>query len=105
MSARKETELAVRLDALGIAAAELAATVRRPVEDVEAWVAGAAEPDAEAKVLLRILDDDADALRRVEQLRRAFRRTWEGDHAAQDTATETVGPAVRDGERYGSAGA
>lgn len=102
MPSRKSTStaLADKLDKLGVAPDEIASVIRRPVDEVSDWYSGDAEPDADALVLLRFLDDDADALRRVEQLRHTFTRTWEGDNAAQSTATETVGPAVRDGERY-----
>ncbi len=61
--------LADRLDALGIEPNELATIIRRPVEEVESWVAGDAEPDAEAGVLLRVLGDDHRAALAVERVR------------------------------------
>lgn len=69
MTARKETELADRLAALGISAAELAAIVRRPVAEVETWIEGDAEPDAEARILLRVLDQDHVAELAAERVR------------------------------------
>jgi len=48
--------LAERLETLGISAPELAVIVRRTVEDVEALIEGA-EPDAETRILLRLVMD------------------------------------------------
>lgn len=62
MTPRKETELSARLVALNITPAELAAIITRPVDDVAAWVAGDAEPDPEAKILLRLVIDPARTL-------------------------------------------
>ena len=92
--------LSDRLAELEISPAELAAIVGREVEEGEDWIENG--PSAKGKIMLRFLAADADALRRVEQLRRTFIRTWAGDHAAQRTATETVGPPVRDGARTGA---
>jgi hypothetical protein len=80
---RKPTSnpLADKLDRLGIAPKELAGVIRRPVDEVGDWYDGTAKPDADALVLLRFLDDDTDALRRVEQLRRTRTQTLEGDGA------------------------
>jgi len=70
MSKQKQASpLATRLDELGISAVELAAIIRRPVEDVEAWIAGDTEPDGEARILLRVLDDDHVATLAAERVR------------------------------------
>jgi hypothetical protein len=62
VSARKQTALAERLTTLGITPEELAAIVRRPIEEVESWVFGKTEPDASGRILLRIVTDPARAL-------------------------------------------
>ncbi len=69
--------LAQRLAELSISVEECAAVVKRPVELVRTWIDNG--PDTEGIVLLRFLDDDADALRRVEQLRRTHTTTLRGD--------------------------
>lgn len=74
--------LAARLDALGIEAGELAAIIRRPVDEVAAWVAGDAEPDAEARVLLRVLSDDHIATLAVQRVRDRWTADLRGDGAA-----------------------
>jgi hypothetical protein len=74
---RRQTELAAQLDALGITPTELAALVGRPVEEVEGWIAKG--PDAAAKVRLRFLLNELDAIRRVEQLRRTYSQSLAGD--------------------------
>lgn len=76
---RTPSPLAARLDALGIEAAELAAIIKRDPAEVAAWIDGSAEPDAEAAVLLRVLDDDADALRRVQRVRNMRTQPLKGD--------------------------
>ncbi len=73
--------LTSRLDELGITPAEVAQIVKRPIELVEAWIDTG--PDTEGVVLLRFLSDDADALRRVDQLRRTHTRNLRGDGATQ----------------------
>ena len=84
MTARKETELAARLAELDITPAELATIIRRPADEVAAWVAGDAEPDGEAKILLRIVTDPerahAAALA-VQRVRDGFTRDMRGDAA------------------------
>lgn len=53
---KRKSELASRLAALNISGDELAAILRRPAEDVAKWIDGG-EPDAEAKILLRLIMD------------------------------------------------
>lgn len=84
------TELAARLAELEIAAAELAAIIRRPVEQVEAWVAGDAEPDADARVLMRVLSDDHRAALAVQRVRDGWTANLQGD-AATFAGIETPG--------------
>lgn len=78
------TELAARLAALDIDAAEVAAIIRRPVDEVEAWVAGDAEADAEARILLRIFmdPDRAHAAQlAAERVRSSYIRDMRGEAA------------------------
>ena len=82
MTPRKKTELASRLDALGIDAPTLAAIVRRSVEEVTTWIENG--PDAEAKVLLRVLDNPAAAELAAEQVRNTYTRTLESDAERRD---------------------
>lgn len=77
----RNSTLADRLAALAITPEELAAIVKRPVEEVGRWVK-AETLGGEAAVLLRFLADDADALRRVNQLRRTDTTNLAGDGAA-----------------------
>lgn len=77
----KQSALAERLEALAITVEEVAAVCRVEVEDVERWVKAEAL-GGEAAVSLRWLADDADALRRVGQLRRTQTRSMGGDGAA-----------------------
>lgn len=79
MSTRKPSPLAERLAELSITADELAAIVKRDPAEVAAWIDGSTEPDAEAAVLLRVLDDDADALRRVQRVRNKRTQPLKGD--------------------------
>jgi hypothetical protein len=77
--------LAARLGVLDIDAAEVAAIVRRPVEDVEAWIAGDAEPDAEARVLLRLFMDPERthaAQLAAERVRNSYTDNLAGDGVA-----------------------
>jgi hypothetical protein len=83
------TPLAARLTELHIEPRELAALVRRPVEDVQKWLADG--PDAEGAILTRFLADDTDALRRVNQLRRTHTRNLSGDGATQAGVTVPYG--------------
>lgn len=102
MPSRKLSPLAARLAQLEITAAEVARIASVSVETVEDWIENG--PDAEGKVLTRWLADDADALRRVAQIRRTFHRNYaEGDRSALKLSTTTVGPPVRDGAHYGGA--
>jgi hypothetical protein len=73
--------LKARIDALGISPPELAALVRRPLDEVENWLT-TKQLGGEAAVLIRFLADPEDAHRRVEQLRRTVTRSLEGDGAA-----------------------
>ena len=106
-SRRKETELAARLDVLGIEPDELAAILRDryPVELVEQWIAGTASPDAEAKVYLRLIFDperEHAAQLAAEKVRKTFHRTYaDGDRGALELSQKTVGPPRIDGEHYG----
>jgi hypothetical protein len=79
------TALADRLAALGgVTGAELAAIVRRPVAEVETWIAGDAEPDGEAKILLRLVMDPARAhaaALAVQRVRGSFTRDMRGEAA------------------------
>ncbi len=76
--------LAARLGALGIEPDELAAIIRRPADEVAAWVTGDAEPDGEAKVLLRLVMDPershAAALA-VQRVRESYTRDMRGEAA------------------------
>jgi hypothetical protein len=104
MPSRKPSPLAARLAQLEITAAEVAKIASVPVETVEDWIKNG--PDAEGKVLTRWLADDADALRRICSTRRTFKRNYaEGDRGALNITSTTVGPPVRDGERYGGVAA
>jgi hypothetical protein len=74
------TPLADRLAELGgVAPAELAAIIRRPVEQVESWIDGSAEPDGEARILLRVLDDSHTAALAVARIRGRQTRDLRGD--------------------------
>jgi hypothetical protein len=65
-----KSALAQRLAELGdVSAAELAAILRRDEAEVAAWIDGAAEPDPDARVLLRVLDQDVPAALAVERVR------------------------------------
>lgn len=78
---RKPTSpLAARLDQLGFTADECAAVCGVPVEAVTDWIENG--PDAEGAIRLRWLDDDDDARRRVEQVRRRQTRDYRGDGMA-----------------------
>jgi hypothetical protein len=79
VTARKPTPLAGRLAELRVTAAELAAVIGRPVELVEGWTAGDAEPDAEAKILLRVLDNPHAAELAVERIRNGHTRNLRSD--------------------------
>lgn len=72
------TPLAARLEELSISVEEAAGIARLEIEDVQAMVKGDAEvPD----VPFRWLADDADAVRRVDQLRRTRVQNLESDAA------------------------
>lgn len=73
---KKTSPLADRLDTLEISPEECAALCQVKIEDVAKWIEDG--PDAEGKVRLRWLDIDADANRRVEQLRRTVRHDRRG---------------------------
>jgi hypothetical protein len=77
MSAPKQTDLADRLAELSITTDELSAIIRRPVEQIEAWVAGET-PDPEGKVLLRVLQDDHRATLEAERVRNMQVLPWRG---------------------------
>ena len=66
-----------RLDQLGISIEECSALVYRSPAEVEEWMQAKTLPD-EAAVLLRFLSADADALRRVNHLRRTFQGDLRG---------------------------
>jgi hypothetical protein len=90
---RKETELASRLAELGIAADELAAMIDRDPDEVAGWVDGAAEPDADARVLLRIVTDPERshaAQLGAQRVRDTYVRDMRGD-AATLAEIETPG--------------
>lgn len=74
---RKTSPLAAKLDQLGITVDECAAVCGVPVEEVTDFIENG--PDAEGAIRLRWLDDDDDALRRVEQLRRTYTRSMLGE--------------------------
>jgi hypothetical protein len=78
---------AARLDALGVSPAEAAQIARLPLEDVEAMVDGGPVAD----VPFRWLEDDADAARRVDQLRRTSARSLRGEGATQAKVTVPYG--------------
>jgi hypothetical protein len=92
------TPLAARLTELHIEPSELAALVRRPVEDVQTWLANG--PDPEGAILTRFLADDADATRRVEQLRRKVTRKLAGEGAER----AGVSPPYASGDRTAPTG-
>jgi hypothetical protein len=83
--------LAAKLDQLNITVEEVAAVCRVPVEVVTNWIENG--PDDEGAIRLRWLanDDDADALRRVGQLRRTHVRNMAGDGATQAGVTVPYG--------------
>jgi DNA-binding transcriptional regulator YiaG len=88
MTARKQaaapTALADRLAVLGIEAAEVAAIIRRPAEEVEQWVSGDAEPDAAARILLRLFMDPERshaAQLAAERVRHTYTRDLRGEAA------------------------
>jgi hypothetical protein len=88
------TDLAARLNVLGISIEELVAILRdryTPAE-IEAWIDGKADPDPEAKVLLRIVTDPARehaARLAVARIRGRQTRDLRGDGATR-SGIETV---------------
>ncbi len=101
MSPRKSTPspLAARLSELAIEPHELAALCRVDLSTVETWIADGL--DGESAILTRFLADADDARRRVEQLRRTYTRTLEGEGSAHSGVTPPYGTAdigVLDGE-------
>lgn len=58
-----------RLISLGILSAELAQIIGRSAAVIDKWREGRSKPDAEARVLLRVLDDDHVATLAAERIR------------------------------------
>jgi hypothetical protein len=83
MTAAKSSALADRLAELGgIEAGELALIVKRDPAEVSAWIDGSAEPDAAARVLLRIVFDperEHAVNLAVERVRNTHTRDLRGD--------------------------
>jgi hypothetical protein len=93
-----------RLRELQISPEELAQLVNRPLEEVKAWIDAESLP-GEAKILTRFLADDADALRRVEFLRRSYTRNLLSDAQRREQASNTTTlESIDDGRHYESAG-
>lgn len=53
--------VAHKLEELGVTAAELARLIRVPVADVEAWVAGTAEPAPPTDILIAFMGTEPEA--------------------------------------------
>jgi hypothetical protein len=104
VTARKRNALADRLAELSITTEELAAAIQLPVEEVEAWVAGDAPLDADAKVRLRFLANDDDAIRRAAAVRGARKLNLQGSDAVTYAGIEgvTVPPFVGAVPPYGT---
>lgn len=92
-----------RLVALRILTDELAAVLGVESATVDRWREGRAVPSADSLIRLRpIFTSDEAAIAAVERVRRTFHRNYaEGDRAALNLTTTTVGPPVRDGAHYG----
>jgi transcriptional regulator with XRE-family HTH domain len=94
-----------RLVSLRILTDELAEAIGVEAATVDRWREGRGVPSADSLIRLRpILASDEAAIAAVERVRRTFHRNYaEGDRAALNITTTTVGPPVRDGAHYGSA--
>ena len=92
--------LAAKLDQLGISVDECVAVCGVTVEVVTDWLENGT--DAEGAIRLRWLDDDADALRRVNHLRRSYTRNLPSDAQRREQASNTATPleSVQDGRHY-----
>ncbi len=99
MTSKKTSQSALsqRLDELQVEPRELATIVRRPLEEVERWIA-ADDLGGEAAVLCRFLADADDAARRVEQLRKTYTRTLEGEGAEHAGVTPPYGGGYEGGD-------
>jgi hypothetical protein len=77
-----QPSLAQRLSELNITPDELAAIIDRTAEEVETWVSGDAEPDGEAKILLRLITDPERthaATLAAERIRGRWEQSLKGD--------------------------
>ncbi len=94
MSARKATALTARIAELGITSDELAAILRRDPAEVEEWVTGDADPDAEARVLLRLVMDPERthaAQLAAERIRSKRTQGWGGEDWQSDGKRPSYG--------------
>lgn len=80
-----------RLTSLGIYSDELAQIIGVSAATIDRWREGRGKPNAEARVLLRVLDDDHRATLAVERVRHGFTRDMRGD-AATLAGVEAVPP-------------
>jgi hypothetical protein len=100
----KRTDLAKLMDQRGVSAMELADVTRLPVEDLEAFRAGTAEPDREAAYLIaRALDGSYRAELALSSLARRKTINLAGDGAAALGIKPTWprdGADVKDGGRF-----
>lgn len=128
MTRRKQTDLAKLMNRRGVSAAALAHVTGLTVEDVEAFQAGTAEPDADAAYLIgRALDGSHRARLALDAFHHRRTRSMVGEGAEHSGVTPPYGTAdtgkldgervpsvpplpsptpqtrepVRDGERYG----
>jgi hypothetical protein len=80
-----------RLVSLGIYSAELAQIIGCDASLIDRWREGRGAPDADARVLLRVLSDDHRAALAVQRVRDGFTRDMRGD-AAKLAGIEAVPP-------------
>lgn len=93
-----------RLVSLGIYSDELAQIIGRDAALIEKWREGRAKPDAEARVLLRVLDDDHRATLAVQRVRDGVVRDWRSDGARAPAGFAAVPPYGGGGEHTGTTG-
>jgi hypothetical protein len=86
-----------RLVALGIFSAELAQIIGRDVEQIDRWREGRGRPDGEARIQLRVLDNDHVAGLAVERVRTLRTLPLRGEAMAADGVEHTAAAPVKTG--------